>query len=119
MTMEATTMNTKATDKTTEFTVPQQKVLDFIKKGNGSAEATVLQARGYDIRAANNLVRKNVLTLTNGVYRIKPAKVPSVSADPEPAKPSTEERTAEVVEDAVSEPAKEDKAPESAERPAG
>ena len=62
-------MNTKATDKTDHITPAQHKVLDFIKRSNGSAEATVLQARGYDIRAANNLVRKNVLTLTNGVFR--------------------------------------------------
>src|SRR5262245_5489855 len=95
---EATTMKTIKTDNTSEFTGPQQKVLDYIKGNKGAAEASVLQARGLDIRAANNLVRKNVLTSTNGVFRLrpqkasetseKPAKVAETSAEPELTKPA-------------------------------
>lgn len=52
------------------LTGPQQAVYDFVAK-HGAVEAAHLKSRGLDIRAANNLVRFDVLTVTNNVYRIK------------------------------------------------
>ena len=100
-----------------EITGPQQKVLDYINANGGSAEAAVLKARGIDLRTANNLVKKRLLTLTHGVFRLrdqKPAKAPATT---EPA----EERSAETVKEpavvsAAEEPANEvsvEKAPPS------
>jgi hypothetical protein len=52
------------------LTGPQQAVYDFVAK-HGAVETAHLKSRGLDVRAANNLVKFDVLTLTNNVYRIK------------------------------------------------
>ncbi|WP_437567876.1 hypothetical protein [Sorangium sp. So ce542] len=59
-------------DKMT-LTGPQQSVYEFVAK-HGAVEVAQLKSRGLDVRAANNLVKSGVLTLTNNVYRIKARK---------------------------------------------
>ncbi|WP_437721797.1 hypothetical protein [Sorangium sp. So ce861] len=59
-------------DKMT-LTGPQQSVYEFVAK-HGAVEMAQLKSRGLDVRAANNLVKSGVLTLTNNVYRIKARK---------------------------------------------
>ncbi|MGK4001137.1 hypothetical protein WMF31_00830 [Sorangium sp. So ce1036] len=55
------------------LTGPQQAVYEFVAK-HGAVEMVQLKSRGLDVRAANNLVKNGVLTLTNNVYRIKARK---------------------------------------------
>ncbi|WP_437285629.1 hypothetical protein [Sorangium sp. So ce406] len=59
-------------DKMT-LTGPQQIVYEFVAK-HGAVEMAQLKSRGLDVRAANNLVKNGILTLTNNVYRIKARK---------------------------------------------
>ncbi|WP_437935274.1 hypothetical protein [Sorangium sp. So ce341] len=59
-------------DKMT-LTGPQQSVYEFVAK-HGAVEMAQLKSRGLDVRAANNLVKSGILTLTNNVYRIKAKK---------------------------------------------
>lgn len=64
------------------LTVPQQKVFDFAMKHDGQIEAALLKKKGLDVRAANNLVNAGLMTLTNGVYRIKGFKKPAKGETP-------------------------------------
>lgn len=111
-------MNTQTTDKTSELTGPQQRILDYITKSGGLADAAVIQGRGLDVRAANNLVRKNMLTLTNGVYRLVRATMKTAEKAEEPAV-TVREPAAEVPatkEPTKAEPAKAAKAAARAEK---
>ncbi|EYF06042.1 hypothetical protein [Chondromyces apiculatus] len=54
----------------TSLTGPQIRVIETIEK-HGQIEAMHLKAYGLDPRAANKLVNARVLTLTNGVYRLR------------------------------------------------
>ena len=76
-------------NETMAMTGPQQKVVEHITK-HGEVEAGHLKKYGLDLRAANNLVRLQVLTLMGGVYRLrdhkkgkKAAKAAEVEAAPE------------------------------------
>lgn len=66
------------------LTGPQQAVYDFVAK-HGAVEAAHLKSRGLDIRAANNLVRFDVLTVTNNVYRIKTKRRAAKQSEEAPA----------------------------------
>ena len=70
-------------------------MLDYINAHGDSAEYAILAVRGPDGRAANNLVRKNILTSTNGVFRLRDRKPAKVAEKAEPA----EERAAVTVKE--------------------
>jgi hypothetical protein len=84
-----------------ELTPPQQKIFDFASKHDGQVDAAFFKRFGLDVRAANNLVRSGLMTLTNGVYRIKGFKKTKVEqAEEKPAKAS---KLAARMKDAISE----------------
>ena len=60
-------------NETTAMTGPQQRVVEHVTK-HGELEMAHLKRYGLDPRAANNLVKARVLTLTNGVYRQRDQK---------------------------------------------
>lgn len=106
-------------EKTT-MTGPQLRVVEFLEK-KGEVEEGHLKKYGLDVRAANNLVKARVLTLTGGVYRLRERKAqaandgaPSTprlsprSRRPDPAAVAAElasELASEPASEAVSEPA--------------
>lgn len=97
-----------------ELTVPQQRVLDYVTE-KGEAEEAVLKSRGLDVRAANNLVKKRVLTLTNGVYRLRSQKV--AKTEEKAAKAEEKAESAATVE-GKAEAAKGEAKAEKAKKPA-
>ena len=60
-------------NETTAMTGPQQRVVELVTK-HGELEVAHLKRYGLDPRAANNLVKARVLTLTGGVYRLREQK---------------------------------------------
>ena len=60
-------------NETTAMTGPQQRVVEHVTK-HGELEMAHLKRYGLDPRAANNLVKARVLTLTGGVYRLRDQK---------------------------------------------
>ena len=78
-------------NKDMELTGPQQRVFEYVSK-HGRLEVELLKARGLDVRAANNLVKAKLMTLTNNVYRLvaqkKEQPVESAPANDVKAKPA-------------------------------
>ncbi|WP_437671470.1 hypothetical protein [Sorangium sp. So ce131] len=83
------------------LTEPQQRVYEYVAK-HGEVEAGHLKARGLDMRAANNLVRSGVFTLTNNVFRIKAGKKSAKAAVVEAAPVSQPPASAPAPEASVS-----------------
>jgi hypothetical protein len=96
-----------------ELTPPQQKVFDFASKHDGQVDAAFFKRFGLDVRAANNLVRSGIMTLTNGVYRIKGFK--KAKAEPAGEKPAKASKLAARMKDAIAGPAEEERGDEEPE----
>lgn len=71
------------------LTAPQEKVVDYLNK-HGDIEADLMKSCGLNLRAANNLVKARVLTLTNGVFRLRGRKAVEMPA-PQPKKEAQKE----------------------------
>ena len=77
-------------EKTT-MTGPQLRVVEFLEK-KGEVEEGHLKKYGLDVRAANNLVKARVLTLTGGVYRLRERKAQAAN-DGAPSTPRLSPRS--------------------------